>query len=317
MITLSVLYLLFSIVAGIVLAEFSLHLHRLPLRYRQQVTRVVESMHGHLQDVSVVAKDGAVLKGWFVTPAAPNGSAVILLHGITDNREGMAGYAQLMLKNGYSVLLPDARVHGESGGKIATYGLLEADDTHRWVSWLEEQQHPACVYGLGESYGAALLLQSLAAEDRFCAVVAESAFSQFTAVAPERAAYFIGMSSSPFMSKLLTPAVWIALGYTRAFYGLNLAKVNPADAVHHSKTPVLLIHGEEDVNILPWHSKYIAEKSPEHVQLWMVPHVNHTATWQLAPRQFETRVLGWFQNHTVSTDAPAQSPKEKTAGASQ
>src|SRR5579864_8742317 len=108
----------------------------------------------------------------------------------------MLAYARLMLAHGYSVLLPDARAHGESGGRIATYGLLEADDIHRWISWLEDQHHPICAYGFGESYGAALLLQSLAVEHRFCAVVAESSFSKFSVVAPERAAYYAQVPSS-------------------------------------------------------------------------------------------------------------------------
>jgi pimeloyl-ACP methyl ester carboxylesterase len=40
-------------------------------------------------------------------------------------------YAALLLSRGYSVLLPDARAHGESAGPIATYGVLEAEDIHR------------------------------------------------------------------------------------------------------------------------------------------------------------------------------------------
>lgn len=296
-------YLLFSLVAGIVLAELSLHLGKRAPQHRDSFeTAVEQQFHGQLEDVSVTAGDGAVLKGWFAAPANGNGAAVILLHGIADNREGMAGYAQLMLANGYSVLLPDARDNGESGGKIATYGLLEAKDIHQWISWLEDRQHPSCVYGLGESYGAALLLQSLAVEHRFCAVVAESSFSRFSAVASERASYYAQMPSSQVVTKLLVPAVWIALEYARVFYHLDLSKANPADAVHGSKTPVLLIHGADDVNIRPWHSKYIAEESPDHVQLWIVPNVNHCATWQLTHRQFESRVLGWFQEHKLPTD---------------
>ena len=28
------------------------------------------------------------------------------------------------------------------GGNLATYGLLESDDIHKWVDWLEENEHP-------------------------------------------------------------------------------------------------------------------------------------------------------------------------------
>ena len=171
-------YFVLSILAGIVMADLSLKLHRLPLRHQQAIAADVRTdFHAELQDVAINAADGVVLKGWFVHPRDYNGNAVILLHGITDNREGVAGYAHLLLEHGYAVLLPDARRHGESGGELATYGIKESDDIHRWVSWIYAHDPPQCVYGFGESYGAALMLQSLAAENRFCAVAVESPFS--------------------------------------------------------------------------------------------------------------------------------------------
>lgn len=45
----------------------------------------------------------------------------MVLHGLADNRIGMAGYAQLLLAHGYTVL-PEATAHGVSGGTLATSG---------------------------------------------------------------------------------------------------------------------------------------------------------------------------------------------------
>jgi predicted alpha/beta-fold hydrolase len=173
-----VAYLVLSAMAGIVITEASLKLRRLPLSHQQKISAVVyKDFQTELQNVSITAADGAVLSGWFIHPHTYNGNAVVLLHGITDNREGVAGYGELLLAHGYAVLLPDARRHGESGGELATYGLKEADDIHRWVSWIYANDPPQCVYGFGESYGAALMLQSLATENRYCAVAVESPFS--------------------------------------------------------------------------------------------------------------------------------------------
>lgn len=65
-------------------------------------------------------------------PPIGNGDGVILLHGQAANRANMLGNADLLLRHGYAVLLPDARAHGESGGPIATYGVVEASDVRRW-----------------------------------------------------------------------------------------------------------------------------------------------------------------------------------------
>ena len=154
-----VAYLVLSVIAGIAIAEGSLHLRRLPLRHAHRFSAFVKEKYGaELKNVSIQADDGTVLKAGYVQPQKFNGSAVVLLHGITDNREGVAGYGKIFLDRGYAVLLPDARAHGESGGALATYGIKEADDLHEWVSWLYagSLQSPLCVYGFGESYGAAL-----------------------------------------------------------------------------------------------------------------------------------------------------------------
>jgi uncharacterized protein len=62
-----------------------------------------------------LAKDGAVLRAWRLLPHRGNGKSVILLHGLSDNRMGMIGYAELVLSHGYGILMPDSRAHGQSG----------------------------------------------------------------------------------------------------------------------------------------------------------------------------------------------------------
>ncbi len=251
-----------------------------------------------LQDVVINAADGAELRAWYVQPRDFNGSGVILLHGITDNREGMAGYGRLFLDRGYAVLLPDARAHGESGGELATYGLKESDDLHRWVSWLYAHglAPQQCVYGLGESYGAALLLESLAVETRFCAVAAENSFSTAREMSYERVSGPLRLA--PWFGRTLgRPVIASAVFYARMRYGIDLLRPSPLDALEHSSVPVLLIHGERDVSISPRHSIILAAAAPSHVRLWLVPNAGHTMAWSAAHQEFESRVLGWFNLH--------------------
>ena len=291
-------YLLLSILAGIVIADASLELHRLPLRHQQAIAAAVRTDFGaELQDVAITAADGVVLKGWFVHPRDYNGNAVILLHGITDNREGVAGYGKLLLEHGYAVLLPDARRHGESGGELATYGVKESDDIHRWVSWIYAHDSPQCAYGFGESYGAALMLQSLAVENRFCAVAVESPFSTAREMSFERVSGPLHLG--PWFGRTVgRPAIWSAVVYARVRYGIDLLQPSPLESVAHSRVPVLLIHGGDDRNVAPRHSQLIAAAAPDHVALWLVPHAGHTMAWAASHREFEGRLLGWFASHS-------------------
>lgn len=304
-------YLVLATIAGAVAAEASLRLRRLPLRHQQAFAAMVtERFHTELQEVSIRAADDAVLKGWYVRPREFNGSAVILLHGITDNREGVAGYGRLMLEHGYAVLLPDARAHGASGGEVATYGLKEADDVHRWVSWLYEHDPPQCVYGFGESYGAALMLQSLAAESRYCAMAVESPFSTAREMSFERVSGPLHLG--PWFGKTVgRPVIWSAVAYARLRYGLDLLQPSPLEALEHSTTPVLLIHGEDDRSIAPRHSEILANAAPGHVQLWLIPHAGHTMAWKAAHQEFEQRLLAWFAAHGMAPKRVAAATKLK------
>lgn len=302
------IYLLLSIAGGIVLAEASLRLRHRPLSHRQEAESLVRSeFQADLQEVGIRAADAVVLKGWYVHPHLFNGNAVVLTHGITDNREGVAGYAELFLRHGYAVLLPDARDHGESGGEFATYGLKEADDLHRWVSWLYGHDSPHCVYGFGESYGAALILQSLAVEPRYCAVVVEDAFSTAKQMSYERVSGFLHLGSW-FGKTLGRPIIASAVSYARIRYSIDLLQPSPLDAVRHSSVPVLLIHGLQDHSINPRHSIILAEAAPDHVQLWLVPKAGHTEAWRAAHDEFEARVLGWFGEHRELPTLPQFKP---------
>jgi hypothetical protein len=253
----------------------------------------VKRLGAAITEVTISATDGITLRGWFVQAGHTLGSTVLLLHGVTDNRLGMAGYAELLLRNGYNVLMPDARAHGESGGDIASYGLREAMDVHDWVDWLETT-HPAnCVFGLGESMGAAILLQSLQYENRFCTVVAESAFSDFREAAYDRVGEFLGRG--PLLGQtLLRPMIESAIFYSRARYGLEFNEVSPRQAVSLAKTPVLLIHGLSDATIRPRNSLAIAVSSPDYVELWIVPGAGHCGAWSRQPQEFESRLLNWY-----------------------
>jgi uncharacterized protein len=198
--------------------------------------------------------------------------------------------------------VPDARDHGASGGHIATYGLLEADDIHRWFDWLQQNEHPHCIFALGESMGAAQLLQSLQAEPRFCAVAAESSFSSFREVAYDRVGRFF---HAPWLGRtILRPIVEIALGYARWKYELNFELASPEKSVAATKVPVLLIHGRDDKNIPVRHSRTIAAGNP-NVKLWEVPNAGHCGAISTAPQEFEQQLIGWFNGHSVHAMNPS------------
>jgi uncharacterized protein len=291
-------YVATSAVAGIFLAEGTLHPVKRALTSQNEAWLHNITNHDLASEaVSIVAVDGVELRAWSLHPKNRIADAVILLHGLGDNRSGMTGYAELLLKHGYSILLPDARAHGASGGRLATYGLLERDDIRRWFEWLELNRRPPCIFGLGESMGAAQLLQSLETEPGFCAVVAESSFSTFREIAYDRVGQFF--QTGPWLGRsILWPVVESAFLYSRWKYGLRTEEISPEDAVAKSQVPILLIHGALDDNIPPRHSRRIQARN-KNVILWEVPKANHCGAISAGSAEFEARLISWFELHSL------------------
>jgi dipeptidyl aminopeptidase/acylaminoacyl peptidase len=264
-----------------------------------QAQAIAQRNNAELADVSIVAGDGVTLRGWSLRPSLGNGDAVILLHGHTDNRAGMLGNADLLLRHGYSVLLPDARAHGMSGGEMVTYGVKEAADVRLWFDWLRQSQAPRCIDDLGESMGAALVLQSLRTTPGFCAVVAESSFASFREASYDRLGEKLHAGAWAGRT-LLRPVVEAGFLYARWKYGVDLGQASPENAVASSRVPVLLIHGLKDTNLPPRHSEEIQRQSSFHncvVDLWEPAEAGHCGAAGAEPEEYERRVIGWFQSH--------------------
>ena len=298
LVVLLALYLAVCVVGGIKLADMTLHPARRPLTGEETAVlqQAIRAEASSIGNVSITSADGAVLRGWMIHPHQPNGDAVVLLHGLGDNRLGMIGYAELLLAHRYTVLMPDARAHGVSGGELATFGLLERDDIRQWADFLTAKVQPHCIYGMGESMGAAELLQSLAVGTPFCAVIAESPFSNFREIAYDRMGQPFHLG--PWVGRtVLRPVVEVAFFRARWKYHLNMEQVSPDDAIAHTHVPILLIHGEIDSNIPVRHSRRIHAFNPQTV-LWEVPGADHCGAIAVAPQEFESRVLLWLAPNT-------------------
>ena len=266
------------------------------------------------QDFDVRAPDGVLLRGWMVVPPQPNGSWVLLFHGVADNRVGIISQSEFLLRAGYSVVMMDARAHGASEGPIATYGWLERNDTRAIIDALQSSLRNPClsiqwrgpggpdcpppkhIFALGESMGAGIVLQSAAADPRIEAVVAEAPFADV-----REASYdYAGLRKYPWLGKtLLSPFSWTLLYRDEKLAGFPVAEVSPQKSVAARPFPVLLICDEKDVALPCRHAQMIYDAARGPKQLWVVPGAFHTAAYGFAPEEFRRRVLAFFATYSA------------------
>jgi uncharacterized protein len=292
----AILLLLPIAAAGIGTQLVSVLLHPMNLNpdRQEQTAGMLARTGATKEDFEVVAKDGAALKGWKVTPRNPNGDWVLLYHGISDNRTGNLAHAEFLLTNRYSVVMMDSRAHGRSGGEIATYGWEERNDTRAIVNALYASESVRHLYALGVSMGAAIALQSAAFEPRMEAVVAEDPFANLREVTYD----YAGLEFSPLLGKtLFRPASMTALHQVKKTGGFDPDEVSPEKAVRIRAFPMLLICGTEDHRIPCRHAEAIYKAATGPKELWIAQGAGHAAALGFAPQEYEKRVIEFFEKY--------------------
>jgi len=243
--------------------------------------------------VMIPARDHAHLEASWVTPREPGSTkCVLMVHGIGFNRSAMKNFIPLFTSHGYKILIPDDRSHGNSGGDLVTYGLLEKYDAIDWAHWMRSEGCQT-IYGLGQSLGAAILIQASAVEPVFRAIVAECPYSDLRAAGEYRVQQMaLGLPewvASP-LSKVMVES---AFEYARVRFGVDLRQVSPLADIARTQTPILLIHGLEDTR-MPYSNSELLAKANGRTELWLVPGARHVNASATHPVEFNRRVLDWF-----------------------
>jgi uncharacterized protein len=256
-------------------------------------------------DFNVRAPDGVELRGWKVRPASPNGDWVLLFHGVSDNRSGVLGAAEILLRHGYSVVMMDSRAHGESGGDIATYGWKERYDTVAMTNALYAAEKVSHLYALGVSMGAAVALESAAVESRIEGVIAEDPLADLREVSYD----YTGLHWSPLLGKtLFRPASIAGMAELAKQGGFNPDDVSPEKAVAERPFPVLLICGTRDRTIPCRHAERIYRAARGPRELWVVQGAQHASALGRDPAGYEEHVIHFLQEQDATAQISAAHP---------
>jgi pimeloyl-ACP methyl ester carboxylesterase len=239
------------------------------------------------------APDGVMLRGWQVRAAKPNGSWVLVFHGVADNRYGTEEHARMLLQSGYGVVMMDSRAHGASGGEIASYGWLERKDVSAVIDELQRAEHPQHIFALGISMGAGIALQAAGSDARIEAVAAEAPFANL-----QEAAYdYAGLQRWPLLGKtFFAPGAWVLIYRGERLAGFPAGEVSPEKAVKKRAFPLLLICDGADVVLPCRHAETILHAAAGKKELWRVAGALHTGGLGTEPVEYRRRVISFFDS---------------------
>lgn len=224
-----------------------------------------------LRDVALTSVDGLRLHASVLRSTDPDCHLwAVCIHGYADSNESMGLYAQHYAQQGWNVVLPDLRGHGESEGTYVGYGWDDRLDIVAWLSRIIRKDPAAQIALHGISMGAAtaLLTAGGALPSNVKAVVSDCSYT--TALDIMRRVYGRGGGRGP-----VGPALSALRAAVRRKNRFDPKNADALRAVRNSTTPTLFIHGVSDDFVPPTMMADLYENAKCPKEFLWVPRAGH------------------------------------------
>lgn len=166
----------------------------------------------------------------------------ICFHGYTGT--GMSNYVGLSdyyLRNGYAMLLPDARAHGDSEGEYIGFGCLDRKDALVWINWVIQElgdEVEIVLHGMSMGGATVLMASGLDLPEQVKGIVSDCAFTSPKEV-------FTHVLKNMYHLPAF-PVIQGADILNKRLAGYGLDECNAKREVAKATVPILFIHGTND-----------------------------------------------------------------------
>ena len=245
--------------------------------------QVLELPPDGYEAVALTAQDGTPLAGWYA--AGENGTSILLIHGSNENLASLSSHAKFLRDAGYGVFTLTLRGHGGSGGRGNALDWDCGQDVAAAVSYLKNNGVER-IGALGLSLGGEVLLASAADEPELRAIVADGATYHSLAD-------YLELAENRSLWRSWTTRVMYAS--TALLTGQRPPERSILESVSQATdTKFLLIAAGTKSNESAYGTLYETAANGR-ATLWTVPNAGHTQGLTVAPEEYRSRVLGFFQ----------------------
>ena len=247
------------------------------------------------EQVAIRSRDEYVLRArWYPVEGARR--TVVLVHGWHSRWDvDFSASAPFLHDNACNLLLIEQRCHGESGGDLISYGIMERYDVLSWLDWLEANHPGTPVYLCGISMGAATVLMTADPDiseerpvaQRVAGIIADCAYST-----PDE---IIKLTVEKSLGKMTAPTLVAVNLNCKRRAGFTFRSASPIEAMaKNTDIPCLFIHGNNDdfVPVRMSLENFYACKAPK--ELLIIPYAGHGLSYVVDPVRCQERMLAFF-----------------------
>jgi dipeptidyl aminopeptidase/acylaminoacyl peptidase len=244
---------------------------------------------------------GLKLQGWFI-PAKNDPSSseslnerppvVIVVHGWGSNRTRVLRYVDPLYKEGYALLLFDARAHGESDSYPTPSGIMFRDDVIAALDYVQTRSDidlnriAIFAYSLG-AFGSTL---AMGQDSRIKVMVTDSMPVRMeTMITSELRRHKLPI----FPLAYFIPKIWY---YRIGITAKEAKKLDIVSIISSTQTPMLLIHSRLDDYISSADLDYVIAHVPTHRVEHLFIHSPGHRSSETDPAFFAT-ALPFLKNH--------------------
>ena len=264
-----------------------------------RVARLVPPSALAVRPVSFASRSGSNIRAWLLG-GSPGAGAILLLHGVGDNRSSMVARARFLHRAGYTVLLPDFQAHGESEGARITFGALESLDAESALAFLRASSGGERVGMIGVSMGGAAALLG-AGQFPADAYVLESVYPTIRQALEGRLGAWLGPLGM--LKRVIAPHVMQGVS---AEIGIGEDALRPIDFIGRVGAPVFVLTGSRDAYTPLVEARALFERARDPKEFWAVDGARHEDLHAFAGGTYEQRVGDFLARHLRA--APAHSP---------